>query len=70
MYTALLFELEMLRLSQTDMYIQVDGALTDIRCLADSDLDAPATELDPDTSDYEKRAETWFFEIVVRLLHD
>ena len=38
--------------------------------MTDSDLDASATESDPDTNDYEKRAETWFFEIVVRLLHD
>ena len=38
--------------------------------MADSDLEASATESDPGTNDYEKRAETWFFEIVVRLPHD
>ena len=38
--------------------------------MSDSDLDASATESDPDTYDYEKRAETWFFEIVVRLPDD
>ena len=44
--------------------------MTDIPCLTDSDLDASATESDPGTNDYEKRADTWFFEIVVLLLHD
>ena len=38
--------------------------------MTDSDLDASGTESDPDTNDYEKRAETWFFQIVVRLQDD
>jgi TolA-binding protein len=48
----------------------IQVALTDILSFTDSDLDASATDSDPDTNDYTKRAETWFFEIVVRLLPD
>ena len=58
---------------EKDLSFQVVSSwwwLTDILCLSDSDLDASATESDPDTYDYEKRAETWFFEIVVRLPDD
>jgi hypothetical protein len=45
--------------------------------LTDSDLDVSATESDPESvqsdtgkNECEKRAETWFFEIVVCILHD
>ena len=42
--------------------------------MTDSDLDVSATASDPESdtgkNDNENRAETWFFDIVVCLLHD